>query len=116
MRTPLAGRLERLSCAWVEVPPSTIRAWLERAPLRHLSFGVPEGSADGVGPLLGSTGLARLRQLHITGEDHGFGVDEMRRVAAWITTVIEHAADPDVIARVRGEVAELAGAFPVPGV
>jgi uncharacterized protein (TIGR02996 family) len=75
--TPLAGRLERLFCAWVGVPVDTIRAWLERAPLRCLAFGVPEGTADGVGPLLGSPGLARLRELHITGEDHGFHVDEL---------------------------------------
>ncbi len=46
----------------------------------------------------------------------GFGPDEMRRVAGWITAVIEHAGDPATIARVRAEVAEMAGAFPVPGV
>lgn len=46
----------------------------------------------------------------------GFGVAEMRRVAAWITEAIEHAEDPAVIARVRAQVAEMAGAFPVPGI
>jgi glycine hydroxymethyltransferase len=44
----------------------------------------------------------------------GFGPDEMRRVAAWITQVIENVEDETVAARVREEVREMAGAFPVP--
>jgi glycine hydroxymethyltransferase len=44
----------------------------------------------------------------------GFGPGEMRRVAAWITTVIEHIDDTPTITRVRAEVAEMAGSFPVP--
>jgi glycine hydroxymethyltransferase len=46
----------------------------------------------------------------------GFGPEEMRRVAAWITTVIEHIEDEATIAHVRAEVAEIAGAYPVPTV
>jgi len=46
----------------------------------------------------------------------GFGSDEMARIAGWITQVIEHADEEAVIARVRAEVAGMAGAFPVPGV
>jgi glycine hydroxymethyltransferase len=46
----------------------------------------------------------------------GFGPDEIRRVAAWITHVIEHIDDEGAIAQVRAEVAEMAGAFPVPTV
>jgi hypothetical protein len=75
--TPLARRLERLSCRWVDVPAETIRTLLDQSRLHSLMFGVPEGTADGVGPLLGSPGLSRLRELHITGEAHGFFVDEM---------------------------------------
>jgi glycine hydroxymethyltransferase len=44
----------------------------------------------------------------------GFGVDEMRQVAAWITEVIEHIEDEAVIEGVRSRVGEMAGAFPVP--
>jgi uncharacterized protein (TIGR02996 family) len=36
LTTPLVGRLERLSCDWVDAPPNTIAAWLGKAPLRHL--------------------------------------------------------------------------------
>jgi uncharacterized protein (TIGR02996 family) len=75
--TPLAGRLERLMAGWMDVPATTVQAFLNRSRLRCLAFGVPEGSEDGVGPLIGSSGLARLRELHITGEEHGFDVDEM---------------------------------------
>jgi glycine hydroxymethyltransferase len=46
----------------------------------------------------------------------GFGIDEMVRIADWITDVLEHIEDDARIERVRGEVAELAGGFPVPGV
>jgi glycine hydroxymethyltransferase len=44
----------------------------------------------------------------------GFGTDEMRRVAGWITEVIENVEDEAVSARVRAEVREMAGSFPVP--
>lgn len=77
--TPLADRLERLGCAWVDLPPLAVRALLDRAPLRALAFGVPEDSAEGVGPLHGALGLAGLRELRITGEEHGFNVDERSR-------------------------------------
>jgi uncharacterized protein (TIGR02996 family) len=75
--TPLAHRLEKLLCDWVELPGDIIRGLLVRAPLRAIAFGVPEDEADGVGPLLGSPGLALLRELRITGEEHGFFVDEL---------------------------------------
>jgi glycine hydroxymethyltransferase len=45
----------------------------------------------------------------------GFGPFEMRRIAAWITTVLEQIEDEALIQRVHAEVAEMAGAFPVPG-
>lgn len=76
VETPLADRLERLWCDWVEVPAKAIRNWLDRASLYSLAFGVPE-AMDGVGPLIGSPALAKLRQLRVTGEEHGFFVDEM---------------------------------------
>ncbi len=46
----------------------------------------------------------------------GMGPDEMRRIAAWITRVLDHPDDERVIATVRQEVAELAAHFPVPGI
>jgi hypothetical protein len=93
LSTPLATRLERLACLWVDVPAVTIRGWLDRAPLCALAFGVPEADAVGVEPLLGAPGLARLRELRITGEEHGFGVDEMpydddRRVIPRLTELL----------------------------
>ena len=44
----------------------------------------------------------------------GMGTDEMRRIAAWILEALRHADDPATLARVRGEVADLAEQFPVP--
>jgi glycine hydroxymethyltransferase len=44
----------------------------------------------------------------------GFGPDEMRQVAVWITQVLENVEDEAVIDRVRGEVREMAGQYPVP--
>ncbi len=46
----------------------------------------------------------------------GMGPDEMRRIAAWITRVLDHPDDERVIETVRQEVAELAAHFPVPGI
>jgi len=46
----------------------------------------------------------------------GMGPDEMRRIARLIATVLDHLGEEEVLARVRGEVRELAAAFPVPGI
>jgi glycine hydroxymethyltransferase len=46
----------------------------------------------------------------------GFGVDEMRQVAVWMTQVLENIEDESVIERVRAEVREMAGQYPVPTV
>ncbi len=46
----------------------------------------------------------------------GMGPHEMRRVARLIATVLDHLGEEEVSARVRQEVRELAGAFPVPGI
>ena len=46
----------------------------------------------------------------------GMGPDEMRRIAAWITRVIDHPDDEGVSAAVRAEVEELAQGYPVPGI
>jgi glycine hydroxymethyltransferase len=45
----------------------------------------------------------------------GFGPAEMRQLAGWMTEVLENIEDEATIARVRDEVRELAGGFPVPG-
>jgi glycine hydroxymethyltransferase len=45
----------------------------------------------------------------------GFGPDEMHRIAGWITEVVDDIEDAEIQARVRDEVTEMAGAFPVPG-
>jgi uncharacterized protein (TIGR02996 family) len=74
--TLAAARMRHLTCAWVDVQGSTVRTWLDRAPLTRLHVGVPEGP-EGVGPLLGAAGLRRLRHLGLTGEEHGFNVDEV---------------------------------------
>ena len=44
----------------------------------------------------------------------GMGTDEMRRIAAWILEALRSPDDPATVARVRGEVADLAEQFPVP--
>jgi glycine hydroxymethyltransferase len=45
----------------------------------------------------------------------GMGADEMRRIAAWITRVIDHPDDEAVSTAVRHEVEEFAAQYPVPG-
>jgi uncharacterized protein (TIGR02996 family) len=71
----LSTRLERLDLAWVEVAPLSVSVFLKRAPLRELRVGVPEDL--GVRGLLRAKGLSRLRVLDVTGEEHGFDVDEL---------------------------------------
>jgi len=44
----------------------------------------------------------------------GMGVDEMKRIAAWILRVLRSPEDTAVIGTTRREVAELAEQFPVP--
>jgi glycine hydroxymethyltransferase len=44
----------------------------------------------------------------------GMGTDEMQRIAAWILEALRSPDDPATLARVRGEVADLAEQFPVP--
>ncbi len=41
---------------------------------------------------------------------------EMKRVGAWILTVLKHADDTTVIERTRSEIKEFCQAFPVPGI
>jgi glycine hydroxymethyltransferase len=44
----------------------------------------------------------------------GMGTDEMQRIASWILAALKAASDPAALARIRGEVADLAEQFPVP--
>ena len=44
----------------------------------------------------------------------GMGTDEMRRIGAWILEALKHADDAKVHERIRGEISELCGQFPVP--
>lgn len=44
----------------------------------------------------------------------GMGIDEMRRIGQWILTALQNPDDPSVIQRIRGEVSEMCGHFPVP--
>ena len=44
----------------------------------------------------------------------GMGTEEMQRIAAWILEALRSPDDPATVARVRGEVADLAEQFPVP--
>ena len=44
----------------------------------------------------------------------GLGTPEMKKVAAWILTALKAPEDEATVARVRGEVAEMAAHFPVP--
>jgi glycine hydroxymethyltransferase len=48
----------------------------------------------------------------VTTRDMGEG--EMRQIGAWIDEVLSNPANEAVIARVRGEVKELAQRFPLP--
>ena len=43
----------------------------------------------------------------------GMGEEEMRRVARWIVGALERRGDPAALARIRGEVSELADEFPL---
>jgi len=43
----------------------------------------------------------------------GFGVSEMKQIAKWIHSVLDSKGNEAVIARVRGEVKELCGRYPV---
>lgn len=46
----------------------------------------------------------------------GMKSDEMKKVGAWILETLKHADNESEVTRIRGEVAEFAGAFPVPGI
>jgi glycine hydroxymethyltransferase len=46
----------------------------------------------------------------------GMKTDEMKRVGAWILAALKSHEDATAIARIRGEIAEFAKAFPVPGI
>jgi len=46
----------------------------------------------------------------------GMGPSEMKRIAAWMDEVAQHATDEARITRVAGEVAEMCKAFPAPGI
>ncbi len=46
----------------------------------------------------------------------GMRESEMRQIAAWMDEVIAAPDDEDVTARVKGQVADLCGAFPAPGI
>jgi uncharacterized protein (TIGR02996 family) len=74
--SPVAHRLERLDLSWIDVRPRVLRVFLEHSPLHELCFGVPDESG-GVRSLLNAPGLSRLRLLDVTGEEHGFNVDEL---------------------------------------
>ncbi|MCA9205097.1 MAG: serine hydroxymethyltransferase, partial [Planctomycetales bacterium] len=44
----------------------------------------------------------------------GMGADEMRRIGAWMLDALQHADDAERLQRIRGEVSEMCGHFPVP--
>jgi glycine hydroxymethyltransferase len=41
--------------------------------------------------------------------------DEMRTIGEWIADALEHRADPAKLAKIRGQVRELADQFPLYG-
>ena len=45
----------------------------------------------------------------------GMGEDEMRTIAAWIAEALEHRGDAGRLAKIRGQVGELAERFPLYG-
>lgn len=45
----------------------------------------------------------------------GMGVDEMKRLAGWMDEVAQHLDDDATLTRIAGEVRELCGRFPAPG-
>jgi glycine hydroxymethyltransferase len=46
----------------------------------------------------------------------GMKEDEMKRVGGWILEVLKHCDDAQVGERIRGEIAEFARNYPVPGI
>jgi len=102
MLVDLRARREDLTGADAE-------AWLESAGLITNKNGVP---GDPRPPRL-TSGL-RLGTPAVT--TRGFGLDEMKCIAAWIDRVLDSSGTSDVAGRVRAEVRELCGRFPMPGV
>lgn len=43
----------------------------------------------------------------------GFGSDEMKKIAAWINDVVDNVENEKVLSRIRGEVLELCGKYPL---
>jgi uncharacterized protein (TIGR02996 family) len=76
--TPLAARLRSLACSWTPIPLAVIRRVLDCGRLTDLKINLDkESEAEGISPLLGSAKLAALRAIGLTGEEHGFYIDEM---------------------------------------
>ena len=46
----------------------------------------------------------------------GMKEKEIQQIATWIDTAIDHANDETTLKRIKGEVKELCGSFPVPGI
>lgn len=46
----------------------------------------------------------------------GFGINEMKKIAAWMNEAVENVNDETVLGRIASEVAQLCANFPVPGI
>jgi glycine hydroxymethyltransferase len=46
----------------------------------------------------------------------GMGSDEMKKVAAWILKALQHHDNAQALNSIRGEIAEFARHYPVPGI
>ncbi len=90
-----------------ELTGSDAEVWLEGAGIITNKNGVPNDPR----PPRVTSGL-RLGTPATT--TRGMGPDEMRQIAGWIDEVLASGGDVEVIGRVRGEVREVCGAFPLP--
>jgi glycine hydroxymethyltransferase len=89
-----------------DVPGKVAQAALDRANITLNANMVPGDKRSAFDP-------SGVRMGSPAATTRGFTEAEMKLVGNWVADVVEHVADDKVIERVRGEVMELCGKFPL---
>ncbi|MBN1310940.1 MAG: serine hydroxymethyltransferase [Anaerolineae bacterium] len=89
-----------------DVPGKVAQKALDRAHITLNANMVPGDKRSAFDP-------SGIRMGSPAATTRGFEEAEMRQVANWISDVVEHVDDDKVIERVRGEVTEMCGRFPL---